>query len=144
LRRAPQLPGHRDLAAAHVVSVGSMCEAISMLIRAELIETPPGRGTYVSAAGSSEPVKIKIAPPLERHEVEELTEARLIVEVELAARRFGDLRIGVVSHRRLLEAIEARDPVAARAGTPEIMAQNRQFVVGLYGLGVPAGDEALV
>jgi DNA-binding FadR family transcriptional regulator len=59
-------------------------------------------------------------------------------------RRFGDLRIGVVSQRRLLEAIEASDPVAARAGAREIMAQNREFVVGLYALGVPAGDEALV
>jgi DNA-binding FadR family transcriptional regulator len=44
-----------------------------MLISAELIETRPGRGTYVSAAGSSEPVKIKIAPPLKR--VEALREA---------------------------------------------------------------------
>jgi GntR family transcriptional regulator, transcriptional repressor for pyruvate dehydrogenase complex len=64
--------------------------------------------------------------------------------VEAAIRRFGDLRIGVVSHRRLLEAIEARDPVAARAVAREIMAQNRQFVVGLHALSVPAGDEALV
>jgi len=212
LQPGAQLPGHRELAAIHSVSVGSVREAISMLISAALIETRPGRGTYVAAAGSSDPVTIKIAPPLERHEVEELTEARLIVEVELAAlaaerataehlealrravermdaaaadpydypeadvdfhlavaeaagnryllkamldvrsllrqdmelgaeaaiRRFGDLRISVGSHRKLLAAIEARDPEAARAVAREIVARNQQFVVGLYALGVPS------
>ena len=58
---------------------------------------------------------------------------------EAAIRRFGDLRISVGSHRKLLEAIEARDSDAAR-----VVARNQQFVVGLYALGVPSRDGALV
>jgi GntR family transcriptional repressor for pyruvate dehydrogenase complex len=78
-----KLPGHRDLAAAHAVSVGSMREAISMLISNGLIETRAGRGTYVAAslrAGQPRP-----GVPLLREEVEELTEARRVIEVQLAA-----------------------------------------------------------
>lgn len=78
-----KLPGHRDLAASHAVSVGSMREAISMLISNGLIETRAGRGTYVAAslrAGQPRP-----GVPLLREEVEELTEARRVIEVQLAA-----------------------------------------------------------
>jgi GntR family transcriptional repressor for pyruvate dehydrogenase complex len=213
LEPGSQLPGHRELAAMHSVSVGSIREAISMLINAELIETRPGRGTYV-ARTSPDPVTIEVAPPLQRRDIEELTEARLIVEAELAAlaaeratteqvealrravermnetaadpydypeadvdfhlavaeaagnryllkamldirsllrqdmelgaeaaiRRFGDLRISVGSHRKLLEAIEARDPEAARGAARAIVARNQQFVAGLYALAVPARD----
>jgi GntR family transcriptional regulator, transcriptional repressor for pyruvate dehydrogenase complex len=209
LKPGAQLPGHRELAAMHSVSVGSVREAISMLISAKLIETRPGRGTYVALA-SPDPTSIAIGAPLRRDEVEELTEARLIVEVELAAlaaeratpdqvehlrravermdaaaadpydypeadvdfhlavaeaagnryllkamldvrsllrhdmelgaeaaiRRFGDLRISVGSHRKLLEAIEARDADTARAVAREIVARNQKFVIGLYALAV--------
>lgn len=79
-----KLPGHRDLAAAHAVSVGSMREAISMLISNGLIETRAGRGTYVAA--SLEPLgPPRPGVPLLRQEVEELTEARRVIEVQLAA-----------------------------------------------------------
>jgi GntR family transcriptional regulator, transcriptional repressor for pyruvate dehydrogenase complex len=217
LQPGSQLPGHRELAAMQSVSVGSIREAISMLISAGLIETRPGRGTYVARA-SPDRVTITIGPPLLRREVEELTEARLIVEVELAAlaaeratpdqvevlrraverldaaaadpydypeadadfhlavaeaagnryllkamadirsflrqdmelgaeaaiRRFGDLRWSIRSHRKLLEAIDERDPDAARAVAREIVMRNQQFVVGLYALAVPErpGDGA--
>jgi GntR family transcriptional regulator, transcriptional repressor for pyruvate dehydrogenase complex len=79
-----QLPGHRELAAAHSVSVGSIREAISMLISNGLIETRAGRGTYVtrSAERSGPPCA---GAPLLRHEVEELTEARRVIEVQLAS-----------------------------------------------------------
>ena len=79
-----QLPGHRELASMYSVSVGSVREAISMLISNGLIETRAGRGTYVSAA----PPQTEFARatlPLQRHEVEELTEARRVIEVQLAA-----------------------------------------------------------
>jgi DNA-binding FadR family transcriptional regulator len=59
---------------------------------------------------------------------------------EAAIRRFGDLRISVGSHRKLLEAIEARDPEAARGAARAIVARNQQFVAGLYALAVPARD----
>jgi GntR family transcriptional repressor for pyruvate dehydrogenase complex len=79
-----QLPGHRDLAAAHSVSVGSMREAISMLISDGLIVTRAGRGTYV-AASPQRAGRPRAGAPLLREEVEELTEARRVVEVQLAA-----------------------------------------------------------
>jgi GntR family transcriptional repressor for pyruvate dehydrogenase complex len=79
-----KLPGHRELAAAHAVSVGSMREAISMLISNGLIETRAGRGTYVTASpqGGERP---RAGMPLLREEIEELTEARRVIEVQLAA-----------------------------------------------------------
>jgi GntR family transcriptional regulator, transcriptional repressor for pyruvate dehydrogenase complex len=212
LKPGSQLPGHRELAAIHSVSVGSVREAISMLISAELIETRPGRGTYVASA-SSNTVTFSVGPSLRRREVEELTEARLIVEVELAAlaaeratpeqietlrrsvermdasaadpydypeadvdfhlavaeaagnryllkamvdirsllrqdmelgaeaaiKRFGDLHMSVDSHRRLLEAIEARDSETSRAVAREIVARNQRFVVGLYAMSPESG-----
>jgi GntR family transcriptional regulator, transcriptional repressor for pyruvate dehydrogenase complex len=84
LKPGSKLPGHRELAAAHAVSVGSMREAISMLISNGLIETRAGRGTYVTAApqGAARP---RAGMPLAREEVEELTEARRVIEVRLAA-----------------------------------------------------------
>jgi DNA-binding FadR family transcriptional regulator len=217
LKPGAQLPGHRELAAMHSVSVGSIREAISMLISAELIETRPGRGTYVARRSPAPPTS-QLEPPLRRREIEELTEARLIVEAELAAlaaerataeqlealrraverldeaaadpydypeadvdfhlavaeaagnryllkamldirsllrqdmelgaeaaiRRFGDLRISIGSHHRLVEAIEAGDPDTARSMAREIVSRNQQFVAGLYALAVPArvGDGA--
>lgn len=79
-----RLPGHRELAASFSVSVGSVREAISMLISAGLVVTRAGRGTFVAAAGA------RTAPPLpgrplQRKEVEELIEAREVLELQLAA-----------------------------------------------------------
>jgi GntR family transcriptional repressor for pyruvate dehydrogenase complex len=75
-----QLPGHRDLAQRFAVSLSSIREAISMLVSAGLVETRPGRGTYVAA----EPPLRPAGPPLTQTEVEELVEARVVIEVELA------------------------------------------------------------
>jgi GntR family transcriptional repressor for pyruvate dehydrogenase complex len=78
-----QLPGHRELAAAYAVSVGSIREALSMLTTEGLIETRPGRGTFVTEAARSDgPVVLR--PPLSRREVEELIEARRLIETRLA------------------------------------------------------------
>jgi DNA-binding GntR family transcriptional regulator len=57
------------------------------------------------------------------------------LSAEAAIRRFGNLRISVVSHRRLADAIEARDADAARRTMTEIVSRNRNFVLGLYALG---------
>ena len=207
LRPGEQLPGHRDLAANYDVSLGSVREAISMLVSAGLVQTRAGRGTYVIDGSPAKPSRA--GPPLSRREVEELVEARMVIEVELAAlaaeratpeqveklkaaaermdeassnpdrypeadvdfhlalaeaannryllqamidirallredmelgaeaaiRRFGDLRISVVSHHRLAEAIEARDAAGAREVVDEIVSRNRKFVLGLYALG---------
>jgi DNA-binding FadR family transcriptional regulator len=86
LKPGDRLPGHRELAAMYTVSVGSVREAISMLVSAGLVETRAGRGTYVLEGG--EVRELGVAPPrsLERKEVEELVEAREAIESELAAR----------------------------------------------------------
>ena len=89
LEPGAQLPGHRELAAIYSVSVGSVREAISMLISAGLVETEAGRGTFVSpeALVSGRPlglVQTGNHAPLERGEVEELVEARELIEAQLA------------------------------------------------------------
>jgi DNA-binding FadR family transcriptional regulator len=75
-----QLPGHRELAQQYGVSLSSMREAISMLVSAGLVETRAGRGTYVAL----DPPLAEAGPPLTRSEVEELVEARVVIEVQLA------------------------------------------------------------
>jgi GntR family transcriptional regulator, transcriptional repressor for pyruvate dehydrogenase complex len=79
-----RLPGHRELAAAFSVSVGSVREAISMLISEGLIETRAGLGTFVADGVCASP-SAKSGRPLTRREAEELVEAREVIEVELAA-----------------------------------------------------------
>ena len=58
---------------------------------------------------------------------------------EAAIRRFGDLGVSVESHRRLVDAIEAHDAERARDTAASIVRRNRDFVLGLYGLALPAG-----
>ena len=99
-----QLPGHRDLAAAHAVSVGSIREAISMLISNGLIETRAGRGTYVSAS-PQQSGRPRSGAPLLRQEVEELTEARRVIEVQLAS---------LAAERATPEQVEALRRATAR------------------------------
>lgn len=211
-----QLPGHRELAATLSVSVGSVREAISMLISAGLVETRAGRGTFVALDPGSHTRRSGHGYPLERQEVEELVEARELIEVQLAGmaaergtpaqvarlracveqmehasaspfdypdadvefhlalaeaagnrhllramldirsllkrdmelaaeaaiRRFGDLRVSVDSHRRLVDAIEGGDVERARALATEIVGRNREFVFGLYALAPPPARAA--
>jgi DNA-binding FadR family transcriptional regulator len=206
-----QLPGHRELAANLSVSVGSVREAISMLISAGLVETRAGRGTFVAIDPGAARTHPPDGYPLERQEVEELVEARELIEVQLAGmaaergtpaqiarlrdcvdgmevasaspfdypdadvefhlalaeaagnryllramldirsflkqdmelgaeaaiRRFGDLRVSVESHRRLVDAIEGGDVARAREVATEIVGRNREFVLGLYALAPP-------
>jgi GntR family transcriptional repressor for pyruvate dehydrogenase complex len=90
LEPGARLPGHRELATMFAVSVGSVREAISMLISAGLVETYAGRGTFVAASHGAAAARLESHPPggagaaLERREVEELVEARELIEVELA------------------------------------------------------------
>ena len=58
---------------------------------------------------------------------------------EAAIRRFGDLRISVESHRRLLEAIGDRDQGRAAHEAGEIVNRNQKFVLGLYALADGSG-----
>ena len=86
------------------VSVGSVREAISMLISNGLIETRAGRGTYVSATLPQSEFA-RATPPLQRHEVQELTEARRIIEVQLAA---------LAAERATSEQVEALERATER------------------------------
>lgn len=179
-----------------------------MLISAGLVETRAGRGTFVAIDPGSHARRSDHGYPLERQEVEELVEARELIEVQIAGlaagratpahvvrlracieqmehasaspydypdadagfhlalseaagnryllramsdlrsflerdmelaaeaaiRRFGDLRVSVDSHRRLVDAIEGGDVERARALATEIVHRNREFVLGLYAL----------
>jgi GntR family transcriptional regulator, transcriptional repressor for pyruvate dehydrogenase complex len=202
----------------YAVSVGSVREAISMLISAGLVETQAGRGTFVTSDRGAGPPADALpwdawsGRSLERREVEELVEAREVIEVQLAAmaaergtpeqiarlracvermdvasaspfdypdadvefhlalaeaagnryllramldirsllkqdmelgaeaaiRRFGDLRVSVESHRRLVDAIEAGALDAARDEASVIVRRNREFVLGLHAMAPPA------
>jgi GntR family transcriptional repressor for pyruvate dehydrogenase complex len=107
LKPGIQLPGHRELAAMYSVSVGSVREAISMLISVGLVETRAGRGTYVVDGASLPQVELP-GPPLTRQEVEELVEARELIESELAAlasERASSQQIAVLE--RAVERMEA-------------------------------------
>lgn len=79
-----QLPGHRELATIFSVSVGSVREAISMLVSAGLIEARAGRGTFVAipdeAALKDAPVPID---PPHRKDIAQLIEAREVLELQI-------------------------------------------------------------
>ena len=80
-----QLPGNRELAVMYSVSVGSVREAISMLISQGIVETRAGRGTYVVSGDDTTGAAATVGVPLRRREAEELIEAREVIEVQVAA-----------------------------------------------------------
>jgi GntR family transcriptional repressor for pyruvate dehydrogenase complex len=85
-----RLPGNRELAACYSVSVGSVREAIQRLASEGLVEVRPGSGTYVSRDLRGSSWLPGGEQPLDREQVEELIEAREVLEprlAELAARR---------------------------------------------------------
>ena len=105
-----QLPGHRDLAAQHNVSLSSIREAISMLVSASLVETRAGSGTYVAAATWQRP---RVGQPLTRAEVEELVEARIVIEsrlARLAAERATDTQLETLREATDVMRQAANDP----------------------------------
>ena len=187
------------------VSVGSVREAISMLVSEGLIATRAGRGTFVAEGNDILP-RAWSGSPLDRKKVEELIDAREALEgaiaewaavrataeqveklrtiiermqeahedpatflaadvelhlllaesadnrylhqamtgirsmlrrdlelgAELSIRRLGDLQHAVDEHRRLIEAVAARDPEGARAAMIAVIALNRGNVLGMY------------
>ncbi len=109
-----QLPGHRELASIFSVSVGSVREAISMLVSAGLIEARAGWGTFVAVAPVNSAGDDPLAPPLERKEIRELIEARETIELQVvtsAAERATPEQI-----ERLKNALDRMD---AAAGDPK-------------------------
>ena len=135
-----QLPGHRDLATIFSVSVGTVREAISVLVSEGLIEARAGWGTFVAESptstragtapaaplgGNSETSDsadaaivsvnrgISLSPPLERKEIAELIEARETIEVQvvtLAAERATPEQI-----ERLKAALSRMEAAAGHA-----------------------------
>lgn len=110
LQPGERLPGHRDLAASFSVSMGSVREAISMLISEGLVETRAGSGTFV--AREVRPSRGVVRDhPLDRKQIEELIEAREVLEprvVALAAQRALAEQV-----RRLWEAVEQMEEAAS-------------------------------
>jgi GntR family transcriptional repressor for pyruvate dehydrogenase complex len=115
-----RLPGNRELAANFGVSMGSIREAISLLVNEGLIETRAGRGTYVAQgidglAGSTDGQTSISGQVLDRKQVEELIEARETLElqlVEMAAQRASAEQVSLL--RQAVARMEegAHDPVA--------------------------------
>lgn len=89
--RAPgeRLPGNRELAVLFGVSMGSVREAISTLTSEGLIESYAGRGTFVAqGARAGGPAIVSSAGGgrlLDRAHVQELIEAREILEIQLVS-----------------------------------------------------------
>ena len=102
-----RLPAEREMASSLKVSRGSLRQVLKMLEIMGVVSQRVGDGTYLNAAAPSilsEPMEFLIL--LDGISFEELMEARLIVEPELAAR------------------------AAARA-TPESLATLRQALIGM-------------
>lgn len=86
LRPGDRLPGNRELTAIFGVSMGSIREAISTLVSEGLIETRAGRGTFVAQRADLLPPFARVdGRPLDRKQVEELVEAREVLELQLVA-----------------------------------------------------------
>lgn len=144
-----RIPGNRDLAAAYGVSMGSVREAISTLISEGLIETRAGSGTYVAATASASnhagwPGDRREL--LERAEVEELLEAREIIELQmvaLAARRATPA--AVVRLHAIVDRMQegVRDPVRYSEADVEFhialaeTARNRVLIKAMTGIRTP-------
>jgi DNA-binding FadR family transcriptional regulator len=79
-----RLPGHRELADAFSVGLSSIREAISMLASEGLIETRAGRGTFVRERSGRLTIVAR-GQALTRREIEEVIEAREVLELQLTA-----------------------------------------------------------
>ena len=101
-----RLPGHREIAQAYSVSVGSVREAISMLISAGLVDARASRGTFVAAARPGTAGD----QPLERKEAEELIEAREVLELTVAA--LAAERASATQIARLWKCVERLETTA--------------------------------
>jgi len=101
LSAGDRLPGNRELAVMYGVSMGSIREAISKLSAEGLIEARAGRGTYIAQGitATLSPSAGTTGELQERKYVEELIEAREIVEMQLvvlAAQRASDDQIATL------------------------------------------------
>lgn len=116
-----RLPGNRDLALTFGVSMGSVREAISMLSTEGLIETRAGRGTYVARGVNAPPSPSVPDVVLKRKSVEDLIEAREILELQLvalAAQRASDAQVEHLA--RLVDDMEAAVHNPARYSTADV------------------------
>jgi GntR family transcriptional repressor for pyruvate dehydrogenase complex len=84
LESGERIPGHRELADAFSVGLSSVREAISMLVSEGLIETRAGRGTFVRHRTDAMAIAAA-GEVLTRREVEEVIEARELLELQLVA-----------------------------------------------------------
>lgn len=133
-----QLPGNRELAAAFGVSMGSVREAISMLVSEGLIETRAGRGTFVAQrAAVAVPTRLRgDNRPLDRKQVEELIEAREVMELQLAA---------LAAQRASANQVEALRAIVGRmqAGVADPVAYGAADVEFHLALAQAAGNRFL-
>jgi len=110
LQPGDQLPGHRDIAASHEVSLGSAREAISLLIGDGLVEARHGRGTFVAERSN---LSVRSVAPVTREEVEELIEARELLGLQIVA--MAAERASADHIRRLREVAARMQEVVSNA-----------------------------
>jgi GntR family transcriptional repressor for pyruvate dehydrogenase complex len=111
LQVGDRLPGHRELATEYSVSVSSVREALTMLTSTGLVEAHVGRGTFVV----EEDCVTQLHEPVERHEVEELLEARQALELQLVVLAAERATSADINHMwRAFEQLEkaVRSPAA--------------------------------
>jgi GntR family transcriptional regulator, hexuronate regulon transcriptional repressor len=116
-RVGDRLPPERDLAAAHNVSRPTIREAIIALELDGLIEVRMGSGVYVKAVRpiGTDPVAMDVGPF-------ELTEARLILEGEVAA-----LAATLITDAELLELEKLLDVMEHGNRSSDAEKADRQF-----------------
>lgn len=116
MRPGDVLPSERELAGKLSVSRNVLREALGVLAQKGLVESRPGRGTVV-ARPSADGVRasLNLLLELEHVSVEELCDARMIIEPELAAR--AATRASAAGTASLAEALnrlhESREDAAA-------------------------------
>ncbi len=119
-----RLPAERDLATNLKVSRGSLRQALKMLEVMGVVSQRVGDGTYLNAAAPSilaEPMEFLIL--LDGITMEELMDARLIVEPELAARAAG--RATPARIAQLRESLTRMK--ACRGRHPELIEEDLRF-----------------
>lgn len=84
LEPGARLPGHRELAEAFSVGLSSVREAISMLASEGLVQTRAGRGTFVRERAPALAFSHD-GTPLSEQDLEQVIEAREVLELQLAA-----------------------------------------------------------
>lgn len=121
LKPGEQLPSQRELAEILRVGRSSVREALQALSAMNVVEIRPGQGTFVKESASLEAASAKdivtLSVLLEEEMREELAEARMILEGEIAALAATDPIPG--SEESIIDALDEYEALSLDRGTEE-------------------------